>query len=77
MIRQEREILSEENHQIREKLRLARQEAMDADLNAEKIRQRVAEVSAQARELVADEKKKRLAVEEDAKWKTEVCQIPI
>ncbi|OXU21932.1 hypothetical protein TSAR_010551 [Trichomalopsis sarcophagae] len=70
-LRQERETLREENRQIREKLRLARQECIDADLNAEKVRQRAMEASIQARESVANERRKRLDAEEDAKLRSD------
>lgn len=71
-LRQERETLREENRQIREKLRLARQESIDADLNAEKVRQRAMEASIQARESVANERRRRLDAEEDAKLRSDV-----
>ncbi|KAJ8680414.1 hypothetical protein QAD02_016201 [Eretmocerus hayati] len=70
-LRQERETLREENRQVREKLRLARQEAVDADLNAEKIRQRAMEASMQARESIANERRRRMDAEEDAKLKSD------
>ncbi|XP_011506310.1 PREDICTED: golgin-84 [Ceratosolen solmsi marchali] len=70
-LRQERDTLRDENCEIREKLRLSRQEAIDADLNAEKVRQRASEASTQAREAVAAERRRRLDVEEDIKFRNE------
>ncbi|XP_058801609.1 golgin-84 isoform X2 [Phymastichus coffea] len=70
-LRQEREVLREENRQIREKLRLARQEAIDAELNSEKVRQRAMEAGIQARESIANERRRRLDAEEDAKLRSE------
>ena len=70
-------MLREENRQIREKLRIARQESIDADLNAEKVRQRAMEASIQARETVANERRKRLEVEEEAKLRSEVYHYKI
>lgn len=64
--------MREENRQIREKLRVARQECIDADLNAEKIRQKAMEASIQTREIVATERRKRLDVEEEARLRSEV-----
>lgn len=65
-------MLREENLQTREKLRIARQELTEAELNAEKLRQRTMEASIQARESVANEKRRRFEAEEEAKLRSEV-----
>lgn len=67
--RLEHDSLREENQQIRDKLRLARQESIDAELNAEKVRQSAIEASVQAREAIATEKKRHLDLEEDIRLK--------
>lgn len=73
-LRQERDALREEMVQIREALTQARQVCTDSDLNVEKFRQRAIEASIDAREQIANEKRKRLDLEQDLKHKNEEIQ---
>lgn len=66
-LRQERDILREENQQSSEQLRIVREELMNADVKLEKMRQKSAEANIQAQEILATERRRRLDVEEDAR----------
>ena len=71
-VRQEREVLRDENEQVCEQLRFAREELIAADLKLENMRQKTIEVSKQAQESIALERRKRIDAEEDARIHTEV-----
>ncbi|KAK1135720.1 hypothetical protein K0M31_000301 [Melipona bicolor] len=66
-LRQERDILREENQQCSEQLRIVREELINADVKLEKIRQKSAEANVQAQEILATERRRRLDAEEDAR----------
>ncbi|XP_068970710.1 golgin-84 [Bombus flavifrons] len=66
-LRQERDILREENQQSSEQLRIVREELMNADVKLEKMRQKSAEANIQAQEILATERRRRLDAEEDAR----------
>ncbi|PBC28671.1 golgin-84 [Apis cerana] len=66
-LRQERDILREENQQISEQLRIVREELMNADVKLEKMRQKSTEANVQAQEILATERRRRLDAEEDAR----------
>nr|XP_012147678.1 PREDICTED: golgin-84 [Megachile rotundata] len=70
-LRQERDILREENQQISEQLRIVREELMNADVKLEKMRQNSAEANVQAQEILATERRRRLDAEEDARLHSE------
>ena len=70
-LRQERDILREENQQISEQLRVVREELMNADVKLEKMRQNSAEANVQAQEILATERRRRLDAEEDARLHSE------
>lgn len=64
-------MLREENEQICEQLRLAREELVAADIKLENMRQKAIEVSKQAQDSIAVERRKRIDAEEDARIHTE------
>ncbi|XP_043524697.1 golgin subfamily A member 5 isoform X2 [Frieseomelitta varia] len=66
-LRQERDILREENQQCSEQLRIVREELINADVKLEKMRQKSAEANIQAQEILATERRRRLDAEEDAR----------
>ncbi|XP_051174592.1 golgin-84 [Leptopilina boulardi] len=70
-LRQEREVLREENQQVCEQLRLSREELIAADLKLENFRQKIIEISKQAQETIATERRRRLDAEDDARQHTE------
>lgn len=51
---------------------MLREELVNADLNLEKIRQKSAEASLQNQEILANERRRRLEAEEDARLHSEV-----
>jgi hypothetical protein len=71
--RQERDNIREENQQMSQQLRILREEIVNADLNLEKIRQKSAETNLQNQEILTNERRRRLDVEEDVKLHSEVC----
>ncbi|XP_017755988.1 PREDICTED: golgin-84 [Eufriesea mexicana] len=66
-LRQERDILREENQQCSEQLRIVHEELMNANVKLEKMRQKSAETNVQAQEIFATERRRRLDAEEDAR----------
>jgi len=71
--RQERDNIREENQQMSQQLRILREEIVNADLNLEKIKQKSAETNLQNQEILTNERRRRLDVEEDVKLHSEVC----
>ncbi|CAK9826389.1 Golgin subfamily A member 5 [Anthophora retusa] len=66
-LRQERDVLREENQQISEQLRIVREELINADVKLEKMRQKSVEANIQTQEILATERRRRLDAEEDAR----------
>lgn len=53
-------------------LKMLREELVNADLNLEKIKQKSAETNLQNQEILANERRRRLDAEEDARLHSEV-----
>lgn len=70
--RQECGVLRDENLQVREQLRLVREELTNADLRIEETSRKSVEASREAYEVVSAERRKRLEAEEDARVHLEV-----
>ncbi|KOC67336.1 Golgin subfamily A member 5 [Habropoda laboriosa] len=70
-LRQERDMLREENQQISEQLRIVREELINTDVKLEKMRQKSAEANVQTQEILATERRRRLDAEEDARLHSE------
>ncbi|XP_046609401.1 golgin-84 [Neodiprion virginianus] len=70
-IRQEREALREENQQLCDQLRIAREELVNADTKLEQSRQDTAMAAVQIQETLALERNRRLAIEEDSRHHAE------
>ncbi|KAG5306995.1 GOGA5 protein, partial [Acromyrmex insinuator] len=70
-LKQERDIVREENQQMCQQLKMLREELMNADLNLEKIRQKLAETNLQNQEILASERRRRVETEEDMRLHSE------
>lgn len=70
-LRQEREVLREENQKFCEQLRLSREEFIEADLKLENSRQKLIDVSKQAQETIATERRRRIDAEDEARQRSE------
>ncbi|XP_043669230.1 golgin-84 isoform X1 [Vespula pensylvanica] len=70
-LRQERDLLREENQQTHEQLRTVRDELNNTDLNLEKMRQRYNEINLKSQESLASERQRRQDAEEIARLHSE------
>ncbi|KAK2581612.1 hypothetical protein KPH14_002116 [Odynerus spinipes] len=70
-LKQERDVLREENQQTHEQLRMVRDELSNSDLNLEKMRQRYNEINLKFQEIFTAERQRRQDAEEVARLHTE------
>ncbi|XP_012538285.1 golgin subfamily A member 5 isoform X2 [Monomorium pharaonis] len=70
-LKQERDSVRDENQQMCQQLKMLREELTNADLNLEKMRQKLAETNLQNQEILTNERRRRLEAEDDMKLHSE------